>query len=73
MSDFQKSFVKARLATLPPVMDGEDDDAVDASSPSSADTVTPSPTRQLFARPSRGYISTSLQEQSVGLTSTRAK
>ncbi|KAL4782911.1 Alpha/Beta hydrolase protein [Aspergillus varians] len=57
MSDLQKSFAKSKLSKLPPEPppvpeyiaeeDGE-------SSASSTDTVTPSPTKQLFARPGGG-------------------
>ena len=60
MTDLQKAAIKSRLANLDPIMDEEQveegDDNNLASSPSSADTVIPSPTRQLFARPSRGYV-----------------
>lgn len=53
MSDLQKSFAKSKLAKLPPepppipesVADEDDD------SGSSTETVTPSPVKQLFARP----------------------
>ncbi len=54
MSDLQKSFAKSKLAKLPPepppipeTLPEEDGE----SSASSTDTVTPSPTKQLFARP----------------------
>lgn len=60
MSDLQKSFAKSKLAKLPPepppipesVADEDDD------SGSSTETVTPSPVKQLFARPggTRGCV-----------------
>lgn len=58
MSDLQKSFAKAKLAKLPteppiPAMDPlEEDD----SSGSSTGTVTPSPSKRLFARPDRECV-----------------
>ncbi|KKA24633.1 Protein phosphatase methylesterase 1 [Rasamsonia emersonii CBS 393.64] len=64
MSDFQKEFVKSRLAKLPPeappLLDDaddtaaphHDDDSSSASSASSTGTVVPSPGKNLFARPS---------------------
>ncbi|OJJ62203.1 hypothetical protein ASPSYDRAFT_40822 [Aspergillus sydowii CBS 593.65] len=65
MSDLQKSFAKSKLAKLPPepppipeTLPEEDGE----SSASSTDTVTPSPTKQLFARPGgRRGSSTSLE------------
>ncbi|KAL1970465.1 hypothetical protein VTN77DRAFT_4109 [Rasamsonia byssochlamydoides] len=61
MSDFQKEFVKARLAKLPPqappFFDEADEDAThaddssSASSASSTGTIVPSPSKNLFARP----------------------
>ncbi|KAJ5989801.1 hypothetical protein N7522_010008 [Penicillium canescens] len=57
MSDLQRSFVKAKLAKLPPeapMPDSMNEDAWEegssASSISSTGTLVPSPTRQLFAR-----------------------
>jgi protein phosphatase methylesterase 1 len=63
MSDLQKSFAKSKLAKLPPEpppipeYPSEEDDRDDGDSNSSTETVTPSPTKQLFARPggARGY------------------
>ena len=69
MSKLQKSFAKAKLAKLPPEAPmipeqpaggstmqpiGESDN--DSSDASSTATAVPSPTRQLFARPSRGCV-----------------
>ncbi|KAI9741083.1 MAG: Protein phosphatase methylesterase 1 [Cirrosporium novae-zelandiae] len=67
MSDLQKSFVKAKLASLPaepPMLFEEeeeeqdvvrdlhhDDDSSSASSASSTGTIRPSPTKHLFAKP----------------------
>jgi protein phosphatase methylesterase 1 len=67
MSDFQRSFAKARLAELPPDAPDDDsalqdhgtelqpdlldDDSSSASSASSAGTIKPVPSRNLFARP----------------------
>ncbi|KAL4915747.1 Alpha/Beta hydrolase protein [Aspergillus aurantiobrunneus] len=64
MSDLQKSFAKSKLAKLPPepppipeALAEEDGDSA-----SSTETVTPSPTKQLFARPGRARgSSTSLE------------
>ncbi|PLB45181.1 protein phosphatase methylesterase 1 [Aspergillus steynii IBT 23096] len=66
MSELQKSFAKAKLAKfpseLPPVpgMEPHEEADEDNSSVSSAGTVVPSPTRQLFSRPARGSASTTL-------------
>ncbi|KAL4821515.1 protein phosphatase methylesterase 1 [Aspergillus spinulosporus] len=53
MSDLQKSFAKSKLAKLPseppPIPDCVADE--DGDSGSSTETVTPSPVKQLFARP----------------------
>ncbi|ODM24130.1 Protein phosphatase methylesterase 1 [Aspergillus cristatus] len=89
MSELQKSFAKAKLAKLPveaPMIPeqpvggstmqpiGESDN--DSSDASSTATAVPSPTRQLFARPSRGsQSSTSLAwtdffTQELSLTQT---
>jgi len=69
MSELQKSFAKAKIAKLPPEAPmipeqpaggstmqpiGESDN--DSSDASSTATAVPSPTRQLFARPSRGCV-----------------
>ncbi|KAF9884428.1 carboxyl methyl esterase activity protein [Aspergillus nanangensis] len=56
MSELQKSFAKAKLAKFPaelpiPSMDSLEEG--DSSSASSTETVTPSPTKRLFARPAR--------------------
>ncbi|CEL06195.1 Putative Protein phosphatase methylesterase 1 [Aspergillus calidoustus] len=57
MSDLQKSFAKSKLAKLPPEpppipeYPAEEDDRDDGDSNSSTETVTPSITKQLFARP----------------------
>ncbi|KAL4740995.1 protein phosphatase methylesterase 1 [Aspergillus similis] len=55
MSDLQKSFAKSKLAKLPPepppIPECTADE--DGDSESSTETVTPSPVKQLFARPER--------------------
>ncbi|KAL5332777.1 Alpha/Beta hydrolase protein [Aspergillus crustosus] len=66
MSDLQKSFAKSKLAKLPleppPIPDTLAEENEDDSSASSTETVTPSPTKQLFARPGgRRGSSTSLE------------
>ncbi|KAL3481152.1 Alpha/Beta hydrolase protein [Aspergillus californicus] len=59
MSNLQKSFAKSKLSSLPPEppplleSPAENDGDLDGDSASSTDTVTPSPTKQLFARPGR--------------------
>ncbi|KAL4884356.1 Alpha/Beta hydrolase protein [Aspergillus karnatakaensis] len=65
MSDLQKLFAKSKLAKLPPepppIPDTLQEENEDDSG-SSTETVTPSPTRQLFARPGgRRGSSTSLK------------
>ncbi|KAA8643575.1 hypothetical protein EYZ11_003197 [Aspergillus tanneri] len=66
MSDLHKSFAKAKLAQLPseaPLasgMDSHNEVDEDTSSASSTGTVVPSPTRQLFSRPTRESNSTTL-------------
>ena len=66
MSELQKSFAKAKLGKLPsevpmynsmsiPEEHGEEDGS-SASSVSSTGTLMPSPTRNLFARRSSGYV-----------------
>lgn len=79
MSELQKSFAKAKLAQLPseaPMIPeqpaggstmhpiGESDN--DSSDASSTATAVPSPTRQLFARPNRGCVSSCSMHESVG-------
>ncbi|KAL4944012.1 hypothetical protein BDV06DRAFT_120035 [Aspergillus oleicola] len=64
MSDLQKSFAKSKLSKLPPEPPPipESLPEEDGDSASSTDTVTPSPTKQLFARPGgRRGSSTSLE------------
>ncbi|KAL4929291.1 putative ribosomal protein/carboxylic ester hydrolase (Ppe1) [Aspergillus undulatus] len=64
MSDLQKSFAKSKISKLPPEPPPipESLPEEDGDSASSTDTVTPSPTRQLFARPGdRRGSSTSLE------------
>ncbi|KAL4950345.1 Alpha/Beta hydrolase protein [Aspergillus filifer] len=64
MSDLQKSFAKSKLSGLPPEPPPipEPVPEEDGESASSTDTVTPSPTKQLFARPGgRRGPSTSLE------------
>ena len=69
MSDLHKAFAKSKLAKLPPeappLSDSESSSMnppaenshdEDSSSVSSAGTVIPSPSRQLFARASHGYV-----------------
>ncbi|KAL4982819.1 protein phosphatase methylesterase 1 [Aspergillus falconensis] len=53
MSDLQKSFAKSKLAKLPPEPPPIPESATDedGDSASSTETVTPSPVKQLFARP----------------------
>ncbi|KAL4872701.1 hypothetical protein BDV12DRAFT_161363 [Aspergillus spectabilis] len=57
MSDLQKSFAKSKLAKLPPEpppipeSPADEDGVPEDASGSSTETVTPSPTKQLFARP----------------------
>ncbi|KAL3461066.1 Alpha/Beta hydrolase protein [Aspergillus heterothallicus] len=68
MSDLQKSFAKSRLAKLPPEpppipeypadIDAHDD----GDSNSSTETITPSPTKRLFARPGGARGSTTTLE-----------
>ncbi|KAL6229857.1 protein phosphatase methylesterase 1 [Aspergillus navahoensis] len=55
MSDLQKSFAKSKLAKLPPEPPPIPECAADedGDSTSSTETVTPSPVKQLFARPGR--------------------
>jgi protein phosphatase methylesterase 1 len=75
MSDLQRSFAKAKLAGLPPILppepfeveeeetdaftelpiDHTSDDSSSASSASSAGTIKPTATKNLFARPN-GYV-----------------
>ncbi|KAI9371976.1 Alpha/Beta hydrolase protein [Aspergillus egyptiacus] len=76
MSDLQKSFAKSKLARLPPepppIVDiPESPENDDEDSVSSTDTVTPSPTKQLFARPggARGSLEwTDFFAQELNLT-----
>jgi protein phosphatase methylesterase 1 len=63
MSDLQRSFVKAKLAKLPPegpMPESMNEDAWEegssASSISSTGTLVPSPTRQLFARAGPRFV-----------------
>jgi protein phosphatase methylesterase 1 len=58
MSELQKSFAKAKLAKLPvePPMSAMDALEEEDSSGSSTGTVTPSPSKRLFARPDREYV-----------------
>jgi protein phosphatase methylesterase 1 len=67
MSDLHKAFAKSKLAKLPPEAPllsesssmnhpAESSHDEDSSSVSSAGTVIPSPSRQLFARASQGYV-----------------
>lgn len=70
MSDLQKSFAKAKLANLPPEApafdeseenrelayhEAREDDGSSASSASSAGTIRPSSSQNLFSKPS-GYV-----------------
>lgn len=77
MSEFQKSFAKAKLAKLPPeapmaeaipdVNETQDEEGSSASSLSSTGTLVPSPTRHLFARKSpRLVLQLQLSEQFSG-------
>ncbi|EAU36911.1 conserved hypothetical protein [Aspergillus terreus NIH2624] len=62
MSELQKSFAKAKLAKLPvePPMSAMDALEEEDSSGSSTGTVTPSPSKRLFARPDRESASSTL-------------
>ncbi|KAL4891232.1 Alpha/Beta hydrolase protein [Aspergillus ambiguus] len=62
MSELQKSFAKAKLAKLPvePPVSSMDALEEEDSSGSSTGTVTPSPSKRLFARPDRESASSTL-------------